>query len=450
MGSMAVGNVMGQATSERRRARVLQLAYACSPWRGSEPGVGWNRAVEAAKYSDVWVICEGVEFQHQVLGHLEAIGEMEGLHFQFVHKSRLEQILSKVPGAYYLAYRLWHRRAFQVAKSLHKEVNFDLVHQVNLCGYREPGQLGQMNLPFIWGPIGGTQNHPWVAIGQAGPRGGLQETVRSIANSLQLRFSRRVRRAAESADLLLVANSTNQADFERLLGKSVPVLCETGSPAVPANALRNRPRSASADQRLRLLWAGNLHAFKALPLLLRAIAMLPESVSVQLRIVGDGPQLQRWQRIADRWGVSNRIEWIGRVRDLEMQTHYTWSDVFVFTSLRDTSGNVIFEALASGVPVLAADHQGVGDIVTDDCGVKISVGTPLEMSKQYCDAIVALATDQTRLGQLSSGALRRAASYAWPEQGQRMRNYYRQLLGDTFVWECRTDSELPVATEQTV
>lgn len=445
-----MANELNESCTEGRRARVLQLAYACSPWRGSEPGVGWHRAVEAAKYSDIWVICEGVEFEHQVLGHLRDIGMIPGLHFRFVRKTRFEQFLAKIPGMYYIAYRLWHRRAFQVAKSLHEEVNFDLVHQVNLCGYREPGKLGQMQLPFIWGPIGGTQNHPWMAIGQAGLRGGIQESIRSIANSLQLRFSRRVRRAATSADLLLVANSTNQSDFERILGKNVPVLCETGSPAVSADAIRDRPRKTDVDQRLRLLWAGNLHAFKALTLLIQAISKLPESSRVQLRIVGDGPQHQRWRRMANRLGISHQIEWIGRVRDLEMQTHYTWADVFVFTSLRDTSGNVIFEALASGVPVLAADHQGVGDIVTAECGIKVSLGTPADMATQYRNAIVALATDKTRLERLSAGALRRAAEYAWPEQGERMRDYYRQVLGNSFVWERRVSSPTMNTTEQTV
>lgn len=154
--------------------------------------------------------------------------------------------------------------------------------------------------------------------------------------------------------------------------------------------------------------------------------------------------------MANRLGISDQIEWIGRVRDLEMQTHYTWADVFVFTSLRDTSGNVIFEALASGVPVLAADHQGVGDIVTAECGIKVSLGTPADMATQYRDAIVALATDKTRLERLSAGALRRAAEYAWPEQGERMRDYYRQVLGNSFVWERRVSSPTMNTTEQTV
>ncbi|MCA9143992.1 MAG: glycosyltransferase [Planctomycetaceae bacterium] len=426
---------------------MLQLAYACSPWRGSEPGVGWHRAVEAARYSDIWVICEGVEFEHQVLGHLENVGAIDGLNFRFVCKSRFEQILSRIPGFYYLAYRLWHRRAFQVAAALHKEVNFDLVHQSNLCGYREPGKLGSLNVPLVWGPIGGTQNHPWIAIGQAGMWGGIQETVRSVANSLQLRFSWRVRRAAKLANVLLAANATNQADIERMFGKRVPVLCEIGSPNIGPTRIRQRTSATDVKEPLRVLWVGNLHAFKALPLLLEALAMLPSSAHVRLRVIGDGPQRKRWQRIAERLGVADRVEWVGRVQDLEMQSHYSWADVFVFTSLRDTTGTVVLEALASGVPVLAADHQGVGGIVTPECGMKVAVAAPSEMSKQYRDAIVAILEDESLLKQLSAGALRRAADYAWSEQGKRMRDYYRQVLGDQFDWDGRVESEQPSMTE---
>ena len=44
------------------------------------------------------------------------------------------------------------------------------------------------------------------------------------------------------------------------------------------------------------------------------------------------------------------------------------AELFCFTSLRDTSGNVVLEALAAGVPVVCFDHQGAGDMVSDAVG----------------------------------------------------------------------------------
>lgn len=427
-----------------RRARVLHLAFACSPWRGSEPGVGWRRAFEAAKYSDVWVICEQHEYEHQIGSYLEETGEVDGLRFEFVPQTPLEQRLSKIPGVYYLAYRNWHRRAIRSARKLHGQVHFDLVHQVTLCGYREPGELHTMNLPLVWGPVGGTQNYPWKALTQAGWWGGLQEAIRSTLNSLQLRFSRRVRRAARRADCLLAANTTNGRDLERMIGRPVPVMLETGSP--PVAPRESHSRSPAIENRpLRLLWAGNLLAFKALPLLLDAMAQLPPSCDVRLRVVGDGPEQRRWQRLAKKLEIDDRIEWVGRVRDVEMQPQYQWADLLPFTSLRDTSGNVIFEALSNGVPVIGANHQGVGDIVTPDCGLKIEVDTSARMAAGYRDAILSLYEDPHQLQRLSEGAIERAIELSWPRQGERMRDYYRQLLGEDFEWRPR-EAVIPAAT----
>ena len=49
-----------------KRKRVLLLAYACSPYHGSEPATGWHRAREVAKSFDTWVICEGGEFEGDI------------------------------------------------------------------------------------------------------------------------------------------------------------------------------------------------------------------------------------------------------------------------------------------------------------------------------------------------------------------------------------------------
>ena len=102
----------------------------------------------------------------------------------------------RIPGVGYLSYNLWQRRALRAARQLHAQVRFDLVHHVNILGFREPGYLWKLDAPFIWGPVGGTQNYPWRNLSQAGLIGGVREVLRNLVNGLQLRFSRRVHRAA--------------------------------------------------------------------------------------------------------------------------------------------------------------------------------------------------------------------------------------------------------------
>jgi len=214
----------------RRRPRVLLSAYACSPERGSESAVGWNRAVQSARHFDTWVICERHWCEAAVGRHRQRHGEIPGLHFEFLPQKPWERKIGQIPGAWYLVYNLWQRRAYRVARRLHARIGFDLVHHLTCCGFREPGYLWKLDVPFVWGPVGGTQNYPWRFLPAAGACGALSEAARNVLNNLQLRRSPRVRRAARKAAVLLAANSSNQRDMARVR-KAEVLGCWTWDPS---------------------------------------------------------------------------------------------------------------------------------------------------------------------------------------------------------------------------
>jgi glycosyltransferase involved in cell wall biosynthesis len=302
-----------------------------------------------------------------------------------------------------------------------------------MCGFREPGYLWKLDAPFVWGPIGGTQNFPIRLITEARPLEATGEILRTTLNWLQLRLSPRVHQAARAAKLLLVANRTIQRQFERAVGCDTEVMCEIGAKNIVPHQRRTRTHAA-----LRLLWSGECHTRKGLSLLLKAIASLPPDVPVELRVLGDGPRRKNRQRLAQRLGITDRIHWLGWLPHGEALSHYAWADLFVFTSLRDTTGTVVLEALSHGVPVLAGNHQGVGDIVTAESGIKVEVTTPHNMIRAYRDAIIRIARDHELHARLSQGAARRAADYLWPRQGERIRDYYQSVLGGDFLWNDRS------------
>ena len=134
------------------------------------------------------------------------------------------------------------------------------------------------------------------------------------------------------------------------------------------------------------------------------------------------------RRLARRLDIADNVTWMGRLPLQQAIAQYRWADVFVFTSLRDTSGNVVLEALAAGVPVICLDHQGVRDMVTEDCGIKIPVTVPGEVINRLADALMTLAQDRVLWERLSAGALRRVREYEWPRQGERMAALYRNML----------------------
>jgi glycosyltransferase involved in cell wall biosynthesis/peptidoglycan/xylan/chitin deacetylase (PgdA/CDA1 family) len=408
------------------RPRVLLMAFMCSPDHGSEWAVGWNRAIQCAKHFDTWVICQGDQQAVEVQRFLEINGPIPGLQFEFV-PFRPGPKPATLGGLSWLAYGRWHRKAFTVARQLHAKMRFDLVHQVTNTGYREPGYLWKLDVPFVWGPVGGTQNYPWRFLSEAGLRFGLGEALRSLLNNVQLNWSRRGWLATRRARVVFAANSTIRSQFNRARGVDPALMLETGLPRVAD--VRREVRDPT--QPLRILWSGQFIPCKALSLLLKALAQLPRDVPFELRVLGGGPLERRWKRQANQLGISKRIEWLGWQPYHRALEQYTWADVFAFTSLRDNSGNVVLEALANGVPVLCLDHQGVRDIVTTSCGRKIPVSTPRQVVKGLRDALVRFACEPEERAEMGNAAIDRARDFLWSRQGEQMTEVYRRILASS-------------------
>jgi glycosyltransferase involved in cell wall biosynthesis len=406
------------------RKRVLLVAYACSPYRGSEPGVGWNWVREIGKYCDVRVIVKQQQYEEEIRRYLAETKELPHVRFHFVPRTGFEKMIKQVPGMFHLAYHLWHRRAFRLAAHLEETEGFDLVHLVNIGSFREPGCLFRLDAPFIWGPVGGTQNYPWRFLPSAGVSGAIREGVRSLVNIWQLRFSLRIREAVSKAALLLAANSVGMGDFGRIHHKSPVPMLDAGVQSVS-------PRRSVCDRSgdpLRILWSGVLDHHKALHLLLISLSTLPKSTRYKLRILGDGPLKKRWMRMARRLGVDHNCTWTGWITHEAAAAHYDWADLLVFTSLRDTSGNVVLEALSNGIPVICIDHHGAGDMVTEECGIKIPPTSPSRVTAGIRDAISLLARDRSKLEKLSRGANERAKEYLWWRKGEEMAEIYNRVI----------------------
>jgi glycosyltransferase involved in cell wall biosynthesis len=186
-----------------------------------------------------------------------------------------------------------------------------------------------------------------------------------------------------------------------------------------------RPRSSVAP--LRILWSGRLQPWKGLPLLLRALATLPADCCWELRVMGQGPCLQRWQRLARKLQLDRCIEWVGWPEYHLQLTHYQWADVFAFTSLRDTSGTGLLEALAAGAPIIGLNHQGAADVMTDRCAIAVDTAGPAAAIAGFGGAITELASDAAKLQALSRGAVERAAQLSWDRQWDLMRSVYEHV-----------------------
>ncbi|MDA7611661.1 glycosyltransferase, partial [bacterium] len=105
------------------------------------------------------------------------------------------------------------------------------------------------------------------------------------------------------------------------------------------------------------------------------------------------------------------------------------ADAFLFTSVRDTSGNVVLEAMSRAIPVITLWHQGMKVVCEPSSAVTIKVGTLEETISGLAEGMIELAADPGLRGRLGkAGAERLREVFTWKAMGEKMLIYYRQVI----------------------
>lgn len=116
----------------------------------------------------------------------------------------------------------------------------------------------------------------------------------------------------------------------------------------------------------RILFVGRVTGEKSIDVLLRAVATLDPSLDVKLDIVGGGDLLAPLQQLANSLGLRSRVTFTGFVTDDELHAAYTRATVFAMPSIAELQSIATLEAMASGLPVVAADAMALPHLVHDD------------------------------------------------------------------------------------
>jgi glycosyltransferase involved in cell wall biosynthesis len=420
---MSLHNVEPQAHElESTKARdgltkVLISAFACGPNRGSEPGNGWNWTVQAAKNHDVWLITSNLpDVTLSAAENCAPLGIKLVRHEVPFWPKRLVDPLKSVK----LYYVLWQITVLPLAFRLQRQIGFDIVHHVTFNSIEGPGYLWALGPPFIWGPVGGAQEPP-LSLRRYFGRSWWKELVR-IARKRLVPFSPTVRAAVKRAHTVLVANRESERLLTRCGATNLVRSIDVGYDP----ALAERSRTTQQNEELIVLWAGLLIPRKAPLLALDAVARARErGVKLRLLIAGDGPQKETVREHIRQLGLEPFVESLGPLSHEGMRNFYSRGDVFFFTSLHDTSGTVVLEAMAHGLPVVVLDHQGAADMVSDDSGIKVHPGTRDQVLDDFASAFQRLSADSRLRQRLGANARERVESkFAWRHKASLLKRIY--------------------------
>jgi glycosyltransferase involved in cell wall biosynthesis len=148
----------------------------------------------------------------------------------------------------------------------------------------------------------------------------------------------------------------------------------------------------------------------------------------KLTILGDGEQARMLPRWVSALGLRDKVEWRGRIPWADVQASYDRADLFLFTSLRDTGGGQLLEAMARGLPILTLDHHGGATLVPNSAGVKVPVTTPEETAANLARAIERLAADRDSLAKMGEAAIEVARQHTWDRKAADALQIYGQLV----------------------
>jgi glycosyltransferase involved in cell wall biosynthesis len=247
--------------------------------------------------------------------------------------------------------------------------------------------------PFVIGPLNG--GLPW-------PEGFPQLDVQRKQAGYWIshlrdcyRYMPFARSTYRDAAAIIAGSTHTHSEFIAYRNKLFFVPGENGlEPSLPQRSADVQSRS---ERKLRFVFVGRLIPLKACDLALRAAADLLRAGTAHFTVVGDGVERKKLQELVVSLGIEKAVTFTGWVTREEALAQFGQADVFVFPSLREFGGAVVFEAMALGAVPVVADFGGPGDIVTPGTGYKIRLTNEADLLRDLTKVLNRLAQDTDHL-----------------------------------------------------
>jgi glycosyltransferase involved in cell wall biosynthesis len=387
------------------KLRVLVLAPECNPESVTTPQIAHAHAVALAQHHAVTLVVRAAN---------EAPIRRAGASFEAIHPVRLPGLdgfyrwalrrvfkfdygRQSLTAATYPLQIAFEWRAWWQLRNRILRGDFDVVLRILPIITVLPSPfayfLRKGPIPFVLGPLNG--GLPW-------PEGFPQlDTQRNQAGYgvFRLRDCYRYMPFARStyrdAAAIIAGSSHTYSEFTSYRNKLFFVPGENGlEPAVldHGEAIRRY-----RERKVRFMFVGRLIPLKACDLALRAAAHLLQSGAAEFTVVGDGVERKNLQALVSSLGIEKMVTFTGWVSRDEVLAQLGRADVFVFPSLREFGGAVVFEALALGAVPVVADFGGPGDIVTAEVGYRIPLINEADFVQKLSAVLDRLAVDREHL-----------------------------------------------------
>lgn len=402
---------------------ILINAYACSPNMGSEPGMAWNWCVNLAKYCELHIITEG-EFRDNIETVVLTLPQGKNMYFYYnpVSEKVRRMCWNQGDWRFYRYYKRWQWRTYEIAKEIIASKHIDVLHQLNMIGFREPGYLWKIeDIPLVWGPVDAKDKFPINYLIGANWKTKFFIRLKNAITTWQLCNDRRVACMVKHSSVVLSASSNSQRSFRKYFSIESPLMNETGCSVMDTGV-----EILKDESKFDLLWVGKMDFRKQFELAVRSIAMAYHA-DLRLHVVGSG-DVSCYQKIAEELGVMNNCIWHGAVSHEEVHVLMRQSDLFFFTSVAEGTPHVVLEAIGNNLPVLCFNTCGHGDSVNSKVGIKIPLTNPKQSVKDFAEKIEYLYNNRDVLKRMSDNCAERQCELSWDSKALQMVEIYNNVI----------------------
>ena len=405
---------------------VIINVYACNPYWGSEQGLGWNWVKHLGRYCKLYVITEG-EFKDNIEKELSKLAYSENITFYYnpLPDKVRKMCWNQGDWRFYYYYDKWQKITLKIAQEIIKDNQIDLIHQLNMGGFREPGYLWEINnIPFIWGPVDAKERFPLKYTDKAGAKVLLFLKVKNTLTKLQLLYSRKVRNAVRNSQIIVSSTSDSIRTFQKYFNKESVLIHDTACNLIEFCEVE---KNIDPNEIFNILWVGKFDFRKQLDLALLTIKEV-KHLNVKFHIVGGtNEQELKYKKIAFDLGIADCCVWHGLVNHYEIHQLMQKSDLLFFTSVAEGTPTVVSEAICNHLPILCFETCGQGDVVTALVGKKIRLSNPSQSIKEFSNEISYLYNNRKELKLLSENCNSVKHNHTWEYRASQMIELYKKI-----------------------
>lgn len=406
--------------------KIFVSAYACEPYKGSEPGIGWSFVNEMSKYHEVHVLTRSNN-QESIDKH-----NSNNIKFHYYDVPKWLSFWKKGKRCYQTYYYIWQILAyFKYKNFVNKE--FDIVHHLTFGANWMPSLFMMCKPKTIWGPVGSEDTYKPV-LETLPTRIKLKEGIRTCVKFF-FNYVEPFRWLTLLKSDLILNHSSSYANYKypSFIKHKVQDCTQTGLNINDEEYIKYKDLEPYENNgKIKLLICSELIAWKGVLVSAKLFSKLAqENENIELTVLGKGPEEKAMKKIFEEYNVSLKVNFKGFVNKEELLEELYISDILLYPAYHHGLATIILQSMYCYLPIISMSGDIISDVVHENCGLAADGKTFEEIENNLYKNTKELIENKSFRKELSLNARKLLKErFTWEELTKNINNIYLEMNND--------------------